>query len=92
MERVQHLVLIQSILDRLSATSRGVLLHHLLQLILEHLELLEQIRQLLCLERELILEETLELHGLRRWILVDIPRELNLFLESLDVLLSGEHV
>ena len=74
------------------AIARRVLLHHLLQLILEHLELLEQIRQLLRFERELILEEALELHGLRRWILVDIPRELNLFLESLDVLLSGEHV
>ena len=72
--------------------SWGVLIHHLCQLILEHLQLLEEIVGLLRLELELIPKEALELHGLRGGLLVDIHRELNLFLERLDVLLSGKYV
>lgn len=70
----------------------GVLIHHLLQLILEHLEFLEQIVKLLCLELELVPQETLELHGLRRLFLIDVHCELDLFLQCLNVLLSGKYV
>ena len=47
---------------------------------------------LLRFELELIPENTLELHGLWGRLLVDIHRELNLFLECFDVLLSGKYV
>ena len=57
-----------------------VLIHHLLQLVLTHLKFLELIVKLLRFELKLVPQEPLELHRLWRRLLVDIHRELNLFL------------
>ena len=59
---------------------RGVLVHHLLQLILEHLKLLEEIVKLLSFELKLVPQKALKLHGLGCLFFVDIHGKLDLFL------------
>ena len=68
---------------------RLVRLHHLLHLGLVHVLFVQEHVKLLRLELKLVLEERVELHGLRGLVMVEVIRELDLLLQGVNFLLAS---